>query len=58
MCLAQDTTPVNLGALQDLCTALTSATMEDGEESLSVVEFLKVGLSSLQFRSKLLRALQ
>ena len=38
----QDTIPVNLAALQDLCTALTSATLEDGEESLSVAEFLKV----------------
>ena len=41
----QNTTPVNLAALQDLCTALTAATMEDGEESLSVAEFLKVNPS-------------
>lgn len=36
------TTPVNLAALQDLCNALTSATMEDGEDSMSVADFLKV----------------
>jgi hypothetical protein len=34
--------PVNLQALQELCTALTSATLDDAENSMSAVDFIKV----------------
>ena len=39
---AQDTAPVNLDMLQELCTALTAAALDDDEAALSAADFLKV----------------
>ena len=38
----QETAPLNLDGLQSLCSALTTAAMQENEDPLSVSDYLKV----------------
>ena len=39
----QETAPLNLDGLQSLCSALTTAALQEADDPLSVNEYLKVG---------------
>lgn len=43
----QETAPLNLDGLQSLCSALTTAALQEVDDPLSVTEYLKVVIPGL-----------